>query len=221
MTSPMKNYKLKQGNVITILFSSAFIISIILLIFSRLEQSDAQQRDLDIASVKLPRRHPRSITFQREVGAPNLRPGIMPVDISRGRVSSEFGMRIHPIYGNRRMHTGIDFAVETGMPVVATADGEVIFAGVRGGYGNLVVIDHFSEYSTRYAHLSKIKVKRGDYVKCGEVIGYVGMTGAATGPHLHYEVRVNGQEINPREFLPRDFDKFARNKNPATHSGGE
>src|SRR4030042_6936094 len=102
------SYKLKQGNVITILFSCAFFLSIFLLIFSRLEQSEAQQRSLDTASVRLPRHNSRPVTFHREVGQDNLYPGIMPVDISEGRVSSEFGMRIHPIYGNRRMHTGID-----------------------------------------------------------------------------------------------------------------
>jgi murein DD-endopeptidase MepM/ murein hydrolase activator NlpD len=214
-------YRLKQGNVITILFSSAFILSIILLIFSRLEKSDAQPRGLNTASVKLPRRYPRSLTYQREVGEENLYPGLMPVDISDGRISSEFGMRIHPIYGNRRMHTGIDFALETGKPIKATADGEVIFAGTRGGYGNLVIIDHFNEYSTRYAHMSKIKAHRGDYVKRGDIIGYVGMTGAATGPHLHYEVRVSGQEKNPREFLPQDFENVAKKKGLLTNVGGE
>jgi murein DD-endopeptidase MepM/ murein hydrolase activator NlpD len=214
-------YRLKQGNVITVLFSIAFVLSIILLVFFHLENSDARSRVNDSEPVKLPRRYPRSLTFQRNVGEVNLYPGIMPVDISNGRVSSEFGMRIHPIYGNRRMHTGIDFAVATGMQVVSAADGEVIFAGVKGGYGNLVIIDHFNEYTTRYAHLSKIKVHKGDYIKRGEVVGQVGMTGAATGPHLHYEVRVNGQEKNPREFLPSDFEKVAQKKGTATDVGGE
>jgi murein DD-endopeptidase MepM/ murein hydrolase activator NlpD len=214
-------YRLKQGNVITVLFSISFVLSILLLVFFHLENSDARSRINDSATVKLPRRYPRSLTFQRNVGEMNLYPCIMPVDISNGRVSSEFGMRIHPIYGNRRMHTGIDFAATTGTQVVSAADGEVIFAGVRGGYGNLVIIDHFNEYTTRYAHLSKINVHKGDYVKHGEVIGHVGMTGAATGPHLHYEVRVNGQEKNPREFLPADFEKVAKKKGVSTDVGGE
>lgn len=116
------------------------------------------------------------------------------------RVSSPYGLRrLHPILRRVLPHTGIDYAAARGTPVHATADGVVSGAGERGGYGNLVEIQHPNGYTTRYAHLSRIApaVQAGVPVKQGDLIGYVGMTGLATGPHLHYEVRRSGRPVDP------------------------
>ncbi len=120
------------------------------------------------------------------------------------RVSSRFGhQRLHPILNRVLPHTGVDLAAPLGEPVTATADGIVSLAGTQGGYGILVELHHPSGYSTRYAHLSAIRsgVATGRAVKRGDVIGYVGMSGLATGPHLHYEVRRRGQPLDPERFV--------------------
>ncbi len=111
-----------------------------------------------------------------------------------GPVSSEFG----PRWGG--FHPGIDIAVPTGVPIAAAANGVVVVAGPNGGYGNFVVVDHNNGYATAYAHQSSIAVSEGQTVKQGQVIGYVGSTGFSTGPHLHFEVRVNGSPQNPRNL---------------------
>ncbi|MCB1428107.1 MAG: M23 family metallopeptidase [Nitratireductor sp.] len=116
-------------------------------------------------------------------------------------ISSPFGSRVDPFFGRAAMHSGTDFRAPTGTPARATADGTVIDAGRNGGYGNMVEIDHGGGLTTRYAHLSAIKVKTGQKVKRGEVVGLVGSTGRSTGPHLHYEVRKGGQAIDPARFL--------------------
>jgi murein DD-endopeptidase MepM/ murein hydrolase activator NlpD len=112
-----------------------------------------------------------------------------------GPVVSPFGMR----WG--RLHTGIDIAVPYGTPIHAAAAGRVIYAGWMGGYGNLVVIDHGRELATAYAHQSSIAAGNGTTVSQGQVIGYVGCTGHCFGPHLHFEVRVNGQPADPMQYL--------------------
>ena len=121
-----------------------------------------------------------------------------PVEFSR--ISSGFGMRVHPIAKTWIAHKGTDYAAATGTRVRATADGTVEFAGVKGGYGNVVVLRHYGSYKTVYAHLSRFpgNVRRGVHVAQGDTIGYVGQTGWATGPHLHYEFQVGGQARNPR-----------------------
>jgi murein DD-endopeptidase MepM/ murein hydrolase activator NlpD len=122
--------------------------------------------------------------------------------LDRLRVTSPFAAaRMHPILKRVLPHNGIDYAAPHGAPVRATADGSVSFAGERGGYGNLVEIQHPNGYATRYAHLSRVAVGRHQPVRQGEVIGYVGATGLATGPHLHYEVRRRGQPVDPALFL--------------------
>jgi len=128
----------------------------------------------------------------------------MPV--KEARISSEFGMRTHPISGKQKMHTGIDIAVGMGTDVVSARKGVVEFAGSRGGYGNRVVIDHGDGMKTTYSHLSEIGVKPGDTVNAGTLIAKSGSTGASTGPHLHFEVEVNGSYVNPRDFF--DFDSW-------------
>ena len=112
------------------------------------------------------------------------------------RISSPFGYRVHPVLHTGRMHTGIDYAAPTGTPIKAAADGEVIFKGWKGGYGNTVMIRHANGVETLYGHMSAFSPADGR-VRAGEVIGFVGTTGRSTGPHLHYEARVNGQPVNP------------------------
>ncbi len=114
-----------------------------------------------------------------------------------GRVGSGFGMRRHPISGVNKMHNGVDIAGRTGDPIRAAAPGRVIFAGWRGGYGNCVIIDHGGGLSTLYAHASKLYVSQGQSVTQGKTIAAVGSTGYSTGPHLHWEVRMNGRPVNP------------------------
>lgn len=119
----------------------------------------------------------------------------------RGWVTSEFGYRYSPVKKEYAFHQGIDIATRVGTPVVAPADGTVIFAGWESGYGRLIIIDHGYGIITRYAHLSKFYVEAGNRVKRGEVIGAVGNTGMTTGPHLHYEVIVRGVPVNPRDYM--------------------
>ncbi|HZP69079.1 MAG TPA: peptidoglycan DD-metalloendopeptidase family protein [Pseudolabrys sp.] len=116
-------------------------------------------------------------------------------------MSSPFGMRMDPFLGRPAVHTGIDLRGETGEPVRATASGQVTIAGREGGYGNMVEINHGNGLASRYGHLSQIGVKVGQFVRIGEVIGRIGSTGRSTGPHLHYETRVNGEAVDPQKFL--------------------
>jgi murein DD-endopeptidase MepM/ murein hydrolase activator NlpD len=116
-------------------------------------------------------------------------------------MSSPFGMRLDPFLGRPAVHTGIDLRGEIGEPVHATAAGKVSIAGREGGYGNMVEINHGNGLATRYGHLSKILVKVGQTVRIGEVIGLIGSTGRSTGPHLHYETRINGEAVDPQKFL--------------------
>ncbi|MDQ1713846.1 MAG: hypothetical protein QOE45_3296 [Frankiaceae bacterium] len=117
-----------------------------------------------------------------------------------GPVTSGYGYRIHPIYGYRRFHAGIDIGAPTGQGIVAVRAGVVVSAGPRGTYGNLVVIDHGNGFATAYAHQSRVLVRAGQRVVAGQRIGLVGATGAATGPHLHFETRVNGEPVDPLRY---------------------
>jgi murein DD-endopeptidase MepM/ murein hydrolase activator NlpD len=115
--------------------------------------------------------------------------------------TSGFGVRSDPFLGRPAMHTGLDFRAQMGDPVRATANGKVASAGWSGGYGRMVEIDHGNGLSTRYGHLSEINVKVGDSIKIGQVVGLVGSTGRSTGPHLHYETRIDGEAVDPQKFL--------------------
>ena len=129
----------------------------------------------------------------------NLRKAFLRSPLEYSRISSGFGMRRHPFLRNWRAHTGIDFAAPAGTRVRAAGDGVIEFAGPKAGYGNLVIVRHRGQYSTAYAHLSRFAhgMQRGARVAQGDVVGFVGQTGWATGPHLHYEFRVAGQSRNP------------------------
>jgi len=118
-----------------------------------------------------------------------------------GAISSPFGPRMHPIYGYVRMHNGVDMNGAMGQPIVAAADGTIILAGVKGGYGNSIMIDHGGGMVTLYGHQSKLAVSVGQRVKAGQVIGYVGSTGVSTGPHLHFEVRIDGNPVDPVKYF--------------------
>lgn len=121
--------------------------------------------------------------------------------IGQVEFSSGFGVRSDPFLGRPAMHTGLDFRASSGDPVRATAYGKVVAAGWQGGYGRMVEIDHGNTLSTRYGHLSEINVKVGDIIRIGQVIGAVGSTGRSTGPHLHYETRIDGDAVDPQKFL--------------------
>ena len=127
--------------------------------------------------------------------------GVLSVPIPGAPITDYFGPRVHPIFGDVRMHTGIDFGASEGTPIHAAADGVVVSAGVLGGYGNATIIDHGNSLATLYAHQSRMIVSAGQSVKRGQVIGYVGHTGYATGPHLHFEVRVDGTPVDPMKYL--------------------
>jgi len=130
-------------------------------------------------------------------------PSIPPI---AGWVSSGFGYRKSPFSGRREMHKGIDLVAPKGVPVAATADGVVIFAGKKGLLGKTVVVDHGQGISTRYAHCSRLMKKCGEAVERGDIIARVGNTGRSTGPHLHYEVRVNNIQVNPERYI---LDSYA------------
>jgi peptidoglycan hydrolase FlgJ len=123
----------------------------------------------------------------------------------KGRISSGFGLRRDPMHGNQRRHHGVDISAPRGAEIAAAAAGTVIFAGKRGGYGNLVEIEHADGRRTRYAHAEKLLVSPGQYVDDGQLIATVGSTGRSTGPHLHFEVTENGAKIDPLQALAKVF----------------
>jgi murein DD-endopeptidase MepM/ murein hydrolase activator NlpD len=136
--------------------------------------------------------------FYNEKGE-SIRKALMKTPINGARITSGYGMRNHPISGYTKMHRGIDFGAPIGTPIYAAGDGVVQAASVRNGYGNYLKIKHNSQYSSAYAHLSRYAsgIAPGKHVKQGQIVAYVGMTGAATGPHLHYEILVNNVQVNP------------------------
>jgi murein DD-endopeptidase MepM/ murein hydrolase activator NlpD len=129
----------------------------------------------------------------------NMRKAFLRSPVDFRRISSRFGKRHHPVLNRMRMHKGVDYAAARGTPIRATGDGKIIYRGRKGGYGKTVIIRHGSKYSSLYAHMSSYnrKARNGNRVKQGQIIGYVGATGRATGPHLHYEFRVHGVHRNP------------------------
>jgi murein DD-endopeptidase MepM/ murein hydrolase activator NlpD len=134
-------------------------------------------------------------------------PAIQPVaNKNLKKMASGYGYRIHPIYKVRKMHWGTDFSAPTGTPIYATGDGTVTtYKRSRSGYGRHIMIDHGFGYETLYAHMSKIEVRKGQRVKRGDIIGYIGSTGSSTAPHLHYEVIKDGRKINPINYFFNDL----------------
>jgi murein DD-endopeptidase MepM/ murein hydrolase activator NlpD len=152
-------------------------------------------------------------------------PAIQPVsNKDLNRIASGYGRRIDPVYKTVKFHEGLDFTAPQGTPIYATADGIVSQAGVStSGYGNHVVINHGYGYETLYGHMYRIKARRGNRVKRGEVIGYVGSTGKSTGPHCHYEVHKNGRTLDPVYFFyhdltPSQFDQLLKRANASNQS---
>ena len=128
----------------------------------------------------------------------NSAPNLWPVE---GSVTGSFGERIDPFNGEGAFHSGVDISASYGQPVIAPADGVVEFADFMGGYGRAIILDHGHGLSTRYGHLSNFAVTEGEHVHRGDTIGYVGLSGRSTGPHLHYEVRINDTPVNPHKYL--------------------
>jgi murein DD-endopeptidase MepM/ murein hydrolase activator NlpD len=135
-------------------------------------------------------------------------PAIQPVSNKQlNRIASGYGMRIDPVYGTPKMHKGLDFTAPQGTPIYATGNGVVKIAGNAGnGFGNHVVINHGYGYQTLHGHMYRIKARQGQRIKRGEVIGWVGSTGKSTGPHCHYEVQINGHEVDPVYFFFNDLN---------------
>jgi len=146
-------------------------------------------------------------------------PSLVPVD--GVKLTSDYGMRWHPVLGGRRQHKGVDLAAPIGTPIHAAADGMVERADWFSGYGLYVAIEHGGEIETRYGHMSRLNVAAGQMVHKGDIIGYVGTTGSSTGPHLHYEVRVAGEAVNPMPYLQSGNIQRATGTNLAMGAGEE
>jgi len=168
---------------------------------SLLAEYDAQIEEIEgeIASLEKEQASIKKLIAQ-QAKALGSAPGTLARPVP-GTISSGFGPRIHPIHGYSLMHNGIDMNGGSGQAIVSAASGTVIFAGVKGGYGNTIMVDHGGGMVTLYAHQSKFAVSAGQSVKRGQTIGYVGSTGVSTGPHLHFEVRVGGNPVNPAKYL--------------------
>ncbi len=160
--------------------------------------------------------------FAVETTAPTPIPVSVPSrsPLNAYRTSSSYGMRYHPVLGRRSRHKGIDLAAPTGTPVFATADGQVTRANRSGTYGLVIYLDHGADLQTRYAHLSRMSVADGQTVRKGDVIGYVGSTGRSTGPHLHYEVRVDGVAVNPIPYMKETTTSVATTATSGVSASG-
>lgn len=138
--------------------------------------------------------------IEGEASKDGIAPGILVRPVP-GAITSPFGMRMHPILGYSRMHTGVDMSAPLGQEIKAGGSGRVILAGPYGGYGNAVIIDHGGGMTTLYAHQSQLNVSYGQQVAAADIIGYVGSTGLSTGPHLHFEVRLSGRVVDPEDYI--------------------
>ena len=157
------------------------------------ERLSTRRSSIDLLAETMRREFPGAASYASD-SAPHTTPSIWP---AAGYVSSPYGLR----FDGTEFHQGIDIAADMGTPIVATADGVVTAAGWNGGYGNMVDVDHGGGIVTRYGHASALAVTVGQQVRRGEIIAYVGSTGRSTGPHVHYEVRVDGQPVNPAGYL--------------------
>lgn len=162
-------------------------------------EAEIEEIEVEIASLEKEQSSIKKLIAERARAA-----GAAPGSLVRpvpGGISSGFGPRIHPIYGYSLMHNGVDMNGGMGQQIAAAAGGIVFFAGVKGGYGNSIMIDHGGGMVTLYAHQSRFAVSHGQKVSTGQVIGYVGSTGVSTAPHLHFEVRINGNPVNPTKYF--------------------
>lgn len=215
---------IRQGDTFRIVYET----------YSHQGQSVGSGRILGIEFTNGSRTH-EAIWFKPENGSGgyydfkgnSLRAAFLRAPLKFTRVSSTFGTRKHPVHGYTAQHKGIDYAAPSGTPIHSTSDGTVEFIGWQRGYGNVVIIKHHGKYSTVYAHQSRFakSLKKGDSVEQGQLIGYVGATGWATGPHLHYEIRVDGKQLNPQSVdLPiastlEGGDRLAFNKVSSQYQG--
>jgi murein DD-endopeptidase MepM/ murein hydrolase activator NlpD len=161
---------------------------------------DRATENISLLQSVLPERSETLDTVGEFVVQADAKPSIWPC---RGRLISAFGMRRTPYSSGYQFHTGVDIIGSHGSSIWASADGEVIFTGYRGSYGNLVIIDHGYDYETYYAHLTGFAVTAGDFVERGQTIGYMGASGRSTGTHLHYEVRFRGSPVNPNNYMKK------------------
>ncbi len=184
-----------------------------------LRRTDGLLAKLDTLSETQSRRFDTVVALVKQQGAAVRQiPSVQPVDNGKltGMVAS-FGRRVHPFYKVLRMHTGVDYALPVGSPVYATADGTVrTIKRSERGYGNMIVVEHGTLYSTSYAHLEKINVRQGQSVCRGDVIGEVGNTGLSMAPHLHYEVLYKGEAVDPVNYFfgelgPLELERMERN----------
>ncbi|MEM7666812.1 MAG: M23 family metallopeptidase [Pseudomonadota bacterium] len=180
-----------------------------------LTSGDTRFRELFASWVALDQAGPENPVERSVVAIPSRMP------LAGARLTSGYGMRNHPVLRKRRRHKGVDLAAPTGTPVYATADGVIERADWFSSYGLYIAIDHGADMETRYAHLSKLAVAAGERVRKGDLIGYVGSTGRSTGPHLHYEVRVDGLAVNPIPYMVEtDAQVALANKGELTGRGG-
>ena len=133
----------------------------------------------------------------------SLRRAYLAAPVAFSRKTSGMGMRLHPIFQTLQKHNGVDYAAPTGTPAMSVGDGVVDFAGVQGGFGNVVIVRHGANHSTVYAHLSRINVRKGQTIQKGQTVGAVGSTGWSTGPHLHFEFRINGVHVDPQSVIQK------------------
>jgi murein DD-endopeptidase MepM/ murein hydrolase activator NlpD len=160
--------------------------------------------DLQLTEEEIKEAESESILDQLRAIQAKANPDFLPTIWARaGKINNEFGFRRNPFGGRTyEFHAGMDIDGEKGDPIVAPGNGVIIKAGWQGGYGYMIEIDHGNGLTTRYGHLSKIEVEIGESVQRGQLIGLIGSTGRSTGPHLHYELRINDKPVNPRLFLP-------------------
>jgi murein DD-endopeptidase MepM/ murein hydrolase activator NlpD len=158
-------------------------------------RTDASSFERQLYRISLARQQVEKLT-RTFAAVPIRKPVSGEIDTSSG-----FGVRLDPFLRAPAMHTGLDIRGSWGDPVRATAAGQVVSAGWSGGYGKMVEIDHGNGLSTRYGHLSSIEVEEGQTIRIGQVVGRIGSTGRSTGPHLHYETRIDGEAVDPQKFL--------------------
>ncbi len=158
-----------------------------------------ERRESDLGRLRVAAEDYRErLRREREMAALNATPSIWPC---AGSISSDYGWRVHPVYGYGRMHTGVDITAPHGTPIRAAAAGWVVQSGWLSGYGNALTIDHGNGLSTLYGHCSSLVSGVGTFVRKGQTVAYVGSTGVSTGPHVHYEVLLAGQQVNPVPYL--------------------